>query len=191
MAANAPPQNQRRPRNRRLDVGFQAATSLNLPQVETIMIVHYIMNNADYYAAEYRHKKVLDLGQSTYTDDAVGWVQVSEINDICTVKAKITAQHRSTIRYDVTVAINVIESEITSARCEGPECIAAAGGCKHAIAVLFWLHKKTNQPASTTIPCYWRSAAYSHANLGQCKFNFFLLLGSILYSIDNFLKIYS
>lgn len=124
------------------------------------------MNNADYYAAEYRHKKTLDLQKSTYTDDAVGWVQIREDNDICKVKVKITAQHRSATRYDVTVVINVVESEIISATCEG--CVATMGGCKHAMAVLFWLHKKTNQPASTDIACYWRSAPYSHSNLAQC-----------------------
>lgn len=156
-------------RNQLFD-GFNEGTSVNIPQVDAAMVIQYIINNANLYQAEYRHKKTLDLNRTTYHEDAIGYVQVNEQNGIITVKAQVTAQHRDRIAYPVTTVINNDEEEILSSRCTG--CAASIGGCKHSMALVFWLLKKTNEPATTEVECYWRPAAFTHANLAQCKFEF-------------------
>lgn len=32
------------------------------------------------------------------------------------------------------------------------------GGCKHVIAVISWLHRRSEEPAPTTVQCYWKKA---------------------------------
>lgn len=170
MSQNPTNQPSRRGRPRRIipfDAGYEAATSLNIPSVDTTMVISFLMNNADHYASEYRHKKTLDLAKSTYSDSAVGWVQVKENGDTSEVKMAITAQHRADQTYLVIIKINVRQEEILSGECNG--CAASAGGCKHTMSAIFWLHRLTNQPASTDVVCYWRAAEFTRANLGQCK----------------------
>lgn len=38
-------------------------------------------------------------------------------------------------------------------------CIS--GGCKHAIAVLAWLHRRSEDPSSTSVECYWKKSILS------------------------------
>lgn len=40
-------------------------------------------------------------------------------------------------------------------------CVASQGGCKHAIAFLMWLHRRSEEPAPTEVVCYWKKAALS------------------------------
>lgn len=47
----------------------------------------------------------------------------------------------------MSVIVNEEEEKIKSALCE--DCPAAAGGRKHAIAFLFWLHHRSEEPACT------------------------------------------
>lgn len=35
------------------------------------------------------------------------------------------------------------------------------GGCKHAIAFLAWLHRRSEDPPSTSVECYWNKAKLS------------------------------
>lgn len=35
------------------------------------------------------------------------------------------------------------------------------GGCKHAIAFLAWLHRRSEDPPSTSVECYWKKAKLS------------------------------
>jgi len=37
------------------------------------------------------------------------------------------------------------------------------GGCKHAVAVLMWLHRRSSEPSPTEIQCYWRKSVLSSA----------------------------
>ncbi|KAL0830148.1 hypothetical protein ABMA28_003605 [Loxostege sticticalis] len=53
------------------------------------------------------------------------------------VKTSIPEHKVRSKQYTVSVIVNEEEEKIISALCE--DCPAAAGGCKHAIAFLFWL----------------------------------------------------
>lgn len=162
-------QQQRRPRQRPLENGFIPGTSVNLPIVDEVMVLQYIMNNVQLYAAEYQHKRTFEIARSTYCEAAMGWVQVNISDDesIVTVKTRVTAQHRDQVSYPVTTRIDVNAEEIISSTCSG--CAAAAGGCKHAMSVVFWLLKKNNEPPTTEVICYWRGAEFRHTNMNRCK----------------------
>lgn len=48
---------------------------------------------------------------------------------------------------------------ILSAKCH--DCAASEGGCKHAVAFLMWVHRRSEEPACTSVECYWRKAKLS------------------------------
>lgn len=58
--------------------------------------------------------------------------------------------------------VDVTKSEVIDSTCT---CKAAAGGCKHMVALLFWLEKKASQPASTDVECYWKTPAYRYTEV--------------------------
>lgn len=71
-----------------------------------------------------------------------------------TVKGKVTPEHRvNSAPYDVTVSINTVSGDIEEVSCHG--CLARHGGCKHATAFLFWLHRRSSEKAVTEVKCYW------------------------------------
>ena len=89
-----------------------------------------------------------------YGDDAIGYVQVQAKPGQIVVKGKVTPEHRvNTAPYGVTVSINTLSGTIEEASCHG--CQARHGGCKHATAFLFWLHRRSSEKAVTEVQCYW------------------------------------
>lgn len=94
---------------------------------------------------------------SKYGDDAIGRVQVKNTKTLCSVIAAVTPEHK--IRnepYKVVVNIDVQNQKIKSAECRG--CIAALGGCKHALALIGWLHRRSEEPSPTEQICYWKKS---------------------------------
>jgi len=61
--------------------------------------------------------------------------------------------------YNVTMIINENDSEIISCQCH--DCAASAGGCKHAVAFLMWVHRRSEEPACTSVECYWKKPTLS------------------------------
>lgn len=45
--------------------------------------------------------------------------------------------------------------------CICQDCAASKGGCKHAIAFLFWLHQRSEEPSTTEVLCYWKKSELS------------------------------
>ncbi|GBP91896.1 hypothetical protein EVAR_89847_1 [Eumeta japonica] len=35
------------------------------------------------------------------------------------------------------------------------------GGCKHAIALLMWVHRRSEEPSCTEVQCYWQKSKLS------------------------------
>lgn len=98
--------------------------------------------------------------RESYGDSAIGYVQVKREADICTVKARITPEHNVRQKcYSVTAVCNEEEQIIISAQCE--DCAAHLGGCKHAIAFLAWLHRRSEDPSTTSVDCYWQKSKLS------------------------------
>lgn len=51
------------------------------------------------------------------------------------------------------------EEKVISIECH--DCVAAQGGCKHAIALLMWINRRSKEPSCTEIQCYWRKSKLS------------------------------
>lgn len=103
-------------------------------------------------------------------DSAVGYVEVKRTSATCIVRAKIVPEHRVTNKqYLVTVTLDEHLDEIKDASCDG--CVASAGGCKHTMLLMFWLDKKSKEPASTSVQCYWKkpSLAGVRADPVECE----------------------
>lgn len=93
-------------------------------------------------------------------DSAVGYVEVKRDQVKCIVRAKVVPEHRvSNKQYMVTVTLNEKDEVILQATCDG--CAASAGGCKHTLVFLFWLEKRSSEPSSTSVQCYWKKPALS------------------------------
>lgn len=78
-----------------------------------------------------------------YLNSAIGRVQYKIENDVYTVKARVVPEHKVTKKQNSVVAIVDTQLEqIEDVYCESESdgCKAAAGGCKHAVAFLFFLY---------------------------------------------------
>ncbi|XP_026322183.1 uncharacterized protein LOC113231862 [Hyposmocoma kahamanoa] len=140
-----------------MDAGFVKAESTNLPRIDTLMVGNFFALNPDFCSAELRNVKTSISARESYGDDAIGYVQVKRDDEICTVKCKICPEHKVRLKqYTVTVLVDEQEEKVKSALCE--DCPAAAGGCKHAVAFLMWLHRRTEEPACTSVECYWKKS---------------------------------
>ena len=84
----------------------------------------------------------------------MGYVQVQLRQDVSVVLGKVTPEHKVK-QPPYSVAVQIINStgEIEFARCYG--CAAQMGGCKHAVAFIFWLYRRTVEKAVTEVQCYW------------------------------------
>ncbi|XP_074032146.1 uncharacterized protein [Leptinotarsa decemlineata] len=72
----------------------------------------------------------------------------------------ITPEHNVKQKcYSVTAVCDEAEQRIVSAECE--YCAAHLGGCKHAMAFIAWLHRRSEAPSSTSIDCYWKKSKLS------------------------------
>ncbi|KAF5271716.1 hypothetical protein FQA39_LY08039 [Lamprigera yunnana] len=80
----------------------------------------------------------------SYGDDAISYVQLKREGKICTVKCKICPEHKVHAKlYGVTLTVDEDEEKVTSVQCH--DCVAAQGGCKHAIALLMWIHRRSEE----------------------------------------------
>ncbi|KAG4076478.1 hypothetical protein HA402_014442 [Bradysia odoriphaga] len=94
---------------------------------------------------------------SKYGDEAIGRVQVKHTKESCNVVAAVTPEHKINDQpYKVVASIDVRNQKIKSAECKG--CMAALGGCKHAIALIGWLHRRSEEPSPTEELCYWKKS---------------------------------
>ncbi|KAL3281221.1 hypothetical protein HHI36_004435 [Cryptolaemus montrouzieri] len=88
-----------------------------------------------------------------YGDDAINYVQLKREENICTVKCKICPEHKVHAKlYADTLIVDEYEEKVTSIQCH--DRVAAQGGCKHAIALLMWVHRRREEPSCTEVQCY-------------------------------------
>ncbi|XP_011165047.1 uncharacterized protein LOC105199588 [Solenopsis invicta] len=140
--------------------GFVKAQSDNLPCVDVVMISNFFANNPTLNIAESRGVKMHRASQERYGDEAIGYVEICRQKRMCTIRAKICPEHKVRNKaYAVELIIDERQNEIKSAQCF--DCAASSGGCKHAIAFLMWAHRRSEEPAPTSIACYWKRPTMS------------------------------
>ncbi|XP_043222652.1 uncharacterized protein LOC122381929 isoform X2 [Amphibalanus amphitrite] len=139
-----------------MEPGFVKADSRNLPDINHFMVVEFFAKSDFYVSAEIRAVK-----NKSYGEDAVGYVCIKTIGQETTVVGKVTPEHKvNNPPYRVSAVIDNCNRVIVSAQCEG--CKAQKGGCKHTIAFIFWLLRRSEEDAVTDVKCYWQKPALSN-----------------------------
>ncbi|XP_046735004.1 uncharacterized protein LOC124404715 [Diprion similis] len=142
------------------DTGFVKATASNLPTIDIFMVTEFLKADDRFNAAEVRGAKASMACRESYGDKAIGYVQLKREGNICTVKRRVCPEHKVRSKaYVATITINEKDNEIQNVQCH--DCAAATGGCKHALAFLMWLHRRSEDPAPTEVECYWKKSRLS------------------------------
>ena len=103
-------------------------------------------------------------GREQYGDSAIGYVQLKRDGGMCEVQGRITPEHKvSSKPYRVAVVVNE-EKEVECVQCF--DCVASKGGCKHGVALLMWLNRRSAEPAVTEVQPYWKKPRLSL--VGSC-----------------------
>lgn len=96
----------------------------------------------------------------SYGDDAVSYVQLKRDGNLCIVKAKICPEHKIHAKlYGVTLIVDEVDEAVKTIECH--DCVASQGGCKHAIAFLMWVHRRSEEPSCTSVESYWMKSKLS------------------------------
>ncbi|CAG4934707.1 unnamed protein product [Colias eurytheme] len=142
------------------DKGFIKAKSDNIPDVDIFMITNFLKDDVRFNSAEVRGAKASRVSRESYGDKAIGYVQLRRKNNICVVKGRVCPEHRVRSKaYSVTLTINEKLRKIQDVQCH--DCAASAGGCKHALALLMWTHRRSEDPTPTEVACYWKKSRLS------------------------------
>ncbi|GBP79111.1 hypothetical protein EVAR_54471_1 [Eumeta japonica] len=143
-----------------MEPGFVKANSSNLPRIDLLMLGEFLATNKEFCSSEFRNVKTSLSSRPSYGDDAISYVQLKREGNICTVKCKICPEHKVHAKlYAVTLIVDEEEEKVTSIQCH--DCVAAQGGCKHAIALLMWVHRRSEEPSCTEVQCYWQKSKLS------------------------------
>lgn len=143
-----------------MEPGFVKADSNNLPRIDAIMLGRFFASNNDFCSSEFRNVKTSMSSRASYGDDAVSYVQLKRENKFCTVKCKICPEHKVHAKlYGCTLVVDEEDDIILSVQCE--DCVASQDGCKHAIAFLMWVHRRSEEPSCTSVECYWKKSKLS------------------------------
>lgn len=139
----------------KLRAGFVKATSNNLPHVDIVMVGLYFAKNKDFLGLEIANVNAIRAGRESYGESAVGYVKLKQTGHIYNLICGVAPEHKVTsTSYKVEVTTDFGIGEITSAKCH--DCIASLGCCKHALAFLGWIHRRSKEPTPTEIACYWK-----------------------------------
>ncbi|KAG4079383.1 hypothetical protein HA402_008075 [Bradysia odoriphaga] len=129
-----------------VDIGHEKANSSNLPVMSIQMLAEFFNRTTMYVNNESSGVKAGRSMGSKYGDEAIGRVQVKHTKTSCNVIASVTPEHKIKDQpYKVVVNIDVKNQKVKSAECKG--CMAALGGCKHAIALIGWIHRRSEEPS--------------------------------------------
>ncbi|XP_036141931.1 uncharacterized protein LOC118648772 isoform X2 [Monomorium pharaonis] len=137
--------------------GFVQAKSDNLPKMTVVMLSDFFTQSECFNIAETTGVKAERSKREEYGDNAIGYVELKREGSICTVRGKICPEHKIRSKpYTVFLKIDEETEEIKEAVCH--DCAASAGGCKHAIAFMMWVHRRSEEPEPTATICYWKKS---------------------------------
>ncbi|KAG8176969.1 hypothetical protein JTE90_029418 [Oedothorax gibbosus] len=125
-----------------------------------MMVGDFFKSSPDFCSAEFRNVKTSASSRQSYGDEAIGYVQLKKESGLCTVKCRICPEHKVTTKsYSVTMVVNEMEGLVKKIECH--DCTASEGCCKHAIAFLMWVHRRSEEPSCTSVECYWKKSKLS------------------------------
>ncbi|KAL0861405.1 hypothetical protein ABMA27_008949 [Loxostege sticticalis] len=124
------------------------------------MLGEFLASNKDFCSAEFRNVKTAVSSRPSYGDDAISYVQLKRDGNLCMVKSKICPEHKVHGKlYGVTLVVDEVNETVVSVECH--DCVASQGGCKHAVAFLMWVHRRSEEPSVTSVECYWMKSKLS------------------------------
>ncbi|KAI5720593.1 hypothetical protein M8J77_009242 [Diaphorina citri] len=101
--------------------------------------------------------------RAEYSDKALGFVQLKRDGNLCHVKALVTPEHKVNAKpYQVHCLVDEGEGTILKAFCS--DCAACQGGCKHAVAFVTWLHRRSNDPPVVDYDYHFMDDVLKRAN---------------------------
>ncbi|KAJ8982173.1 hypothetical protein NQ317_013958 [Molorchus minor] len=110
-----------------------------------------------------KDKQTLMSSRALYGDDAISYMQLKRDSKLCTVKCKICPEHKVHAKlYGCILVVDEEDDVILSVLCQ--DCAASQGGCKHAIAFLMWVHRRSEEPSCTSLECYWKKSKLSRVS---------------------------
>ena len=140
--------------------GFVKGNSDNLPEVNIISLGVFIAKDNNFISSEISNIKAIRNGRESYGESAVGYVQVKRVKHIHTVVCDVAPEHKVRSKgYKVELIVNSLKGEIVSCKCYG--CVAAVGGCKHQLALLGWIRRRSKDKTTTEKECYWKKSKLS------------------------------
>ncbi len=94
----------------KLLVGFEKATSDNLPEVNIISLGVFIGKDSNFIAPEISNVKAIRNGRESYGESAIGYVQVKREGHIDTVRCCVAPEHKVTSKgYQVELVVNSVK----------------------------------------------------------------------------------
>ncbi|GBP75135.1 hypothetical protein EVAR_42378_1 [Eumeta japonica] len=143
-----------------MESGFIKANSSNLPIIDCFTVANFLATNSNFCSVEFRNVKTSMSARQSYRNDAVGYVQLHRNANLCTVKCKISPEHKVRSKpYSATMVVDEKNGVIVSVDCH--DCAASQGGCKHAVAFIMWVHRRSKEPSCTSVECYWKKSRLS------------------------------
>ncbi|RVE52513.1 hypothetical protein evm_002907 [Chilo suppressalis] len=128
-----------------MEPGFIKANSNNLPKIDAVMLGRFFASNTDFCSSEFRNVKTSMSSRASYGDDAISYVQLKRDDKLCTVKCKICPEHKVHAKlYGCTLVVDEEEDIIISIQAI---LRGFKGCCKHAIAFLMWVHRRSEEPS--------------------------------------------
>ncbi|KAK4882331.1 hypothetical protein RN001_005650 [Aquatica leii] len=158
--------------------GFVKASTNNLPCVYIFMVNEFIRNDERFNAAEFKGVKAAFKFKDSF-NSAIGYVEVKREGSLCTVQERICPEHRVKSKpYSVCLILDERNEKIINVYCK--DCAASLGGCKHVLAFLMWVHRRSEDPAPTEVTSYWLEPRLSGVGTTDTKMNVLSLA-----SVDN------
>ncbi|XP_039311283.1 uncharacterized protein LOC120359056 [Solenopsis invicta] len=137
------------------NTGFVKAQSDNLPKVTVLMVSDFFAESDVFNIAETRGVKAKKAEGENYGDPAVRYVELRREKSLCHIRGKVCPEHRVNNKaYTISMLVNEETERVEYIRCE--DCAASECGCKHAIAFLMWVHRRSKEPEPTATVCYWK-----------------------------------
>ncbi|XP_046601957.1 uncharacterized protein LOC124295573 [Neodiprion lecontei] len=143
-----------------MNIGFVKAQSDNLSKVTVLMVTEFFSESEYFDLAETSGVKARRAEREDYGDAAVGYVELRREGQFCAVRGRVCPEHRVNSKaYAVSIMVDEENESIKSVTCE--DCAASASGCKHAIAVLMWVHRRSEETEPTATVCFWKKARFA------------------------------
>lgn len=73
---------------------------------------------------------------------------------------RITPEHQMRTKpYHCSLICDENEKKNLNVTCD--DCAASKGRCKHALALLMWLYRRSEEPSTASVKCYWKTSKLS------------------------------